>query len=271
MIGKEIRLKRLFNGGKDNVVIVAVDHGMFQGPRPGFEVLPEVVRKVRTADAILMSPGMVKRCKEVFEDRAAPPLLVRTVYSSAYCFPWDYVEGYNSLACRPKYAAALGADGVLASLQLKTGSEERDSNNAGLFCSIAQEADEAGLPLIGECYPVGAEALTGAQMHDLIKINVRILVELGADVIKTYYTGERYPEIIEATPVPVLALGAAKLETDLQALELAANATRAGARGLVFGRNVALATDPARMIDALKEVVNAGKDPKATAAKFGLK
>ncbi len=107
-------------------------------------------------------------------------------------------------------------------------------------------------------------------MHEDISITVRIMAELGADLVKTFYTGEKFSQMVAATPVPILALGAQKTPTELDALNLAASAIRDGARGVVFGRNVVCTREPQRFLDALKEVVKAGKDPKETASKFRL-
>jgi DhnA family fructose-bisphosphate aldolase class Ia len=89
-------------------------------------------------------------------------------------------------------------------------------------------------------------------------------------MVKTFYTGPKFEEIIKATPVPVLALGAKKTPKEIDALRLAADAVRSGARGIVFGRNVLQAKTPEKFLDALKEIVKAHKDPDLVAAKFGL-
>ncbi|MCI0476934.1 MAG: hypothetical protein L0Y55_11845, partial [Anaerolineales bacterium] len=77
-------------------------------------------------------------------------------------------------------------------------------------------------------------------------------------------------QIVAATPVPIFGLGARKTPREIDALHLAANEVRSGARGVVFGRNVVQARDPKRFLDALKEVVKAGRDPEDVAKKFGI-
>ena len=74
--GEIIRLQRLFDGGA-NAVIVAVDHGLYNGPRPGFEDLAPVVSRLGGADAILLSPGMVPHVRSAFERRGAPAMILR--------------------------------------------------------------------------------------------------------------------------------------------------------------------------------------------------
>ena len=102
----------------------------------------------------------------------------------------------------------------------------------------------------------------------MISIGCRIVAELGADLVKTFYTGDRFAEIVQSTPVPILALGAKKLPRERDALELAAAAVRAGARGVVFGRNLIQARSTERFLDALREVVKAGADPAEASARF---
>jgi DhnA family fructose-bisphosphate aldolase class Ia len=89
-------------------------------------------------------------------------------------------------------------------------------------------------------------------------------------MIKTFYTGKDFDKIVAATPVPIFGLGARKTPREIDALRLAANEVHSGARGVVFGRNVVQAREPKRFLDALKEVVKAGKEPEVTARKFGL-
>jgi DhnA family fructose-bisphosphate aldolase class Ia len=98
----------------------------------------------------------------------------------------------------------------------------------------------------------------------------RIACELGADAIKTFYTGERFADVTGGVPIPVFALGAEKLEREVDALELAHKAVRAGARGIVFGRNIIQAPDSAKVLGALKAVVQDGIEPRRVAEEHGL-
>jgi len=166
----------------------------------------------------------------------------------------------------------MGADVLLASLVLRTGDEARDAENVGLFSSLAEECRTLGIPLIGEVFPAGgAEAEHNLErLHSYVKIVCRVACELGADAIKTFYTGERFTEVTEGVSIPVFALGAEKLEREVDALELAHKAVIAGAQGVVFGRNVIQARDPTRTLQALKAVVQDGVEPRRAAAEHGL-
>jgi len=155
-------------------------------------------------------------------------------------------------------------------LILQTGSEWRDTENVRIFSQIAEQCYRLGLPLIGEVFPAGEAAPGEESFHDYIKKGCRIISELGADAIKTFYTGPRFHEVVEGTPVPIFTLGAQKTERPIQALELAETAVKAGAQGVVFGRNVFQAEDPGQFLQALKAVVKERVSPTDAARAFGL-
>ncbi len=264
MTGKQIRLQRLFDGDlrSGRIVVSAIDHGMFQGIQPGLENLSSIMTASQGADAILMGPGMIEHYAEHFFRRGGPLLITRITYASTYCFPWNYKEGHTRSMFSASYLQSLGADAIVSSLQLKTGSEKIDTENAEVWGRIVEEKERLGLPLIGEFHPVEYENVEKDAWHELIATGCRTLCELGADCIKTFYTDERFAQITESVPVPILVLGSKKLPRDLDSLHLAEDAVRHGARGVAFGRNVFMARNPARMIEALCAVVKQG----ATAA-----
>ncbi len=86
----------------------------------------------------------------------------------------------------------------------------------------------------------------------------RIVAELGADAIKTFHTCD-FRAVTSTCPVGVLALGAEKLPTEREALDLARRAVADGAAGVVFGRNAIQVQDPFAFQAALVEAV---KRPK---------
>jgi DhnA family fructose-bisphosphate aldolase class Ia len=261
MTGKTIRLQRLFDGDLANgkIVVSAIDHGMFQGVQRGLESLDSIMTASQKADAILMGPGMIEHYAGHFSRKGGPLLISRVAYTSAYCFPWDYKEGHTRSMFTPSYLQSLGADVIVSSLQLRTGSEEIDAANAEVWGRIVEEKERLGLPLVGEFHPVKYENVQPDEWHDLIATGCRILCELGADCIKTFYTDERFEDIAASIPVPLLVLGSKKLPRETDALLLVEKAMRAGARGVAFGRNIFMARNPARMIDALRAVVKGGQ------------
>ena len=267
--GGDIRLARLFDGGS-NAIIAAIDHGLYNGPRPGFENLSAIVDRITGADAILLSPGMAGHLAPAFSRRGAPAMIVRLNWGTQYATQWGYHESRSVPMVSAAEAIALGADIVLVGMSIKTGSESVDAENVEMVARCVNEARAAGVPIVGEVYPAGHEDVSPEERQEVISIGCRIVAELGVDLVKTFHTGERFADICASTPVPVLALGAKKLPHEVDALELAATAVRDGARGVVFGRNLIGAKDPVTFMAALREVVKDGVDAASAAATHGL-
>jgi class I fructose-bisphosphate aldolase len=265
--GENIRLARLFSGS-ENAVIVAIDHGLYFGPLPGLIDLPKVIQGLDQADGILLSGGMVTHCQEFFARRASPVMILRLNWATNYLAPWDYKHSHSVPLMSVQDALRLGADIVVASLTLKAPDEAEDARNVEIFARTVREKQEAGVPLICEVYPIGGDYLQPEELQDQVAVGCRMAAELGADLIKTFYTGAAFERITAATPIPIFALGALKRPTELEALKLAAEAVGQGARGIVFGRNVVQARDPARFLVALKEVVKAGMSPETAASQL---
>jgi DhnA family fructose-bisphosphate aldolase class Ia len=264
-----IRLERLFNRDERSV-IVAMDHCEFDGPIPGMINLAETARKIdASVDGILLSPAMLPHCRSAFNYKGAPMAIARLNWSTVYCYQWGYREAATVPAFTPAEALKLGADVVLISLTLETGSEGNDAKNVECFRSLCRSAKELGLPVIGEYYPAQPEDLAPDELHKKVYACARIIAELGADLIKTFYTNN-FRKVTESCPVPVLGLGAARTPTQLEALKLAYNQVRDGAGGVVFGRNAIQVKDPARFQKALCEVVKHKVKPELAARKYKL-
>lgn len=252
MDGRQIRLQRLF--GRGRAVIIAVDHGMFDGPLPGMENLPQTVSQINPdVDGVLLAPGMLRHCGDFFAGRNRPQVLVRlnwnTVYrSSRKC------HSVSERAVSVTDALREGMDVPLVSLTLNTGREEQDAANARIFSELASEAHGFGLPVIGEYFPTGHQEMSDEELHADVIEGCRIIAELGADAVKTFYTSQ-FSDVTVSCPVPVLGLGAEKRPTQTDALELAAAEVRDGAGGVVFGRNAIQVKDPAAFQAALCKVV----------------
>lgn len=270
MTGKEIRLSKLFpSGGKS--VVVAMDHGQTFGPMEGLVHYTRAAECLKEADGVLLTAQMIRFSGNLFHGKGSPTLITRLNWNSIHCVPWGYQEAQTVKALSASTAMALGAEVVLASLVLQTGSEAHDAENVQVFASLAEECYDLGLPLIGEVFPAGDLINRPEEFHDYIKKTCRIICELGADAIKTFYTGERFGEVTEGVPIPVYALGAEKMRYQIDALKLAEKAVKSGARGVVFGRNVVQAHDPTAFLRGLKTVVAGRAAPVDAAAEFGLK
>lgn len=261
MEGKLIRLSRLFPAGK-KTVIVAIDHGQTFGPAQGLEAFSQAAGMLKEANGVLLAPHMIRYTGDLFIGTGSPVCITRLNWNTIHCEPWQYQEANIERVISVKDALRLGAEIVLASLTLRTGEERHDARNVRVFSHSVQEAYDLGIPLIGEVFPSGDLRSRPADFHDYIKKTCRIISELGADAIKTFYTGDRFSEVVSGTPVPVFALGAEKLPSELEALKLAEKAIAAGASGVVFGRNVIQAQNPVNFLKALKAVVDGSQKPE---------
>jgi DhnA family fructose-bisphosphate aldolase class Ia len=258
--GIELKMKRLMSSGR--AVIVACDHGEFDGPIPGMINLSETIQHVnKNVDGVLLSPGMIRHTGDYFTSKGAPLIVGRLNWDTVYCFHWNYNESPAVEAFSPQEAIVLGVDVALISLTLKTGSEEREAHNVEVFRRMTAECHRLGMPVIGEYFPAYSDTLTPDEMHAQVKIGCRILAELGADMIKSFHTNH-FKQVVAGCPVPIFALGAAKLPTPLDALRLAQHEVADGAQGVVFGRNALQVDDPLNFQAALISVVKHGVLPE---------
>ena len=269
MDGREIRLKRLMGDGK--TVIVAFDHGLFDGPIPGMEDLLATAERINpVVDAVLLAPGMVRHCSSIFAGSKRPLSVVRLNWNTVYCFKFSYRAAKSVYSYEPEDAIREGMDIALVSLTLQTGDEQRDAENVEVFSRLTNASHQLGIPVIGEYFPTGHDDMTPQQLHEDVFIGSRVVAELGADVIKTFNTCD-FKAVTSSCPVPVLGLGAEKLPTQRDALELAAEEMAAGAGGVVFGRNAIQVPDPHSFQAALCEVVREGAGVDKVLSKYHLK
>jgi DhnA family fructose-bisphosphate aldolase class Ia len=268
MDGRALRLGRLLGDGR--AVVIAIDHGLFDGPIPGMENLPATAAKINpVVDAVLLAPGMLRHCHTIFAKPKRPLAVVRLNWNTVYCFKLNYTAAMSVDSYEPEDALREGMDVALVSLTLQTGDEGRDAKNVEIFSRLTNACHRLGIPVIGEYFPTDHANLGPEAFHENILLGSRIVAELGADAIKTFYTRE-FPAITSSCPVPVFGLGAEKLPTQRQALELASREIHDGAGGVVFGRNAIQVADPWAFQAALCDVVKQGMPAEYAVQKHGL-
>src|SRR3989304_3968808 len=170
--GEKARLSRLFSGGQ-NVVVVAIDHGLYFGPLAGMVNLPEVVKALGGADGILMAPGAAAHCSSVFEQRGAPAMILRLNFASNYLSIWNYSHSHSVPMLSVAEAVAQGADVVLTSLTLQNPDQKEDAKNVELLSRFINEKRTLGIPLIGEVFPTGGDDANPADLYDSVRIGWR--------------------------------------------------------------------------------------------------
>jgi DhnA family fructose-bisphosphate aldolase class Ia len=270
MSGIDLRIARLFRG-KRNLVISALDHVMEYGDQPGIEDSVRAIRNCMGTDALLMSRFMLRRNGALLGSAEAPQAVARINWSSSFYYPLEYRTGYTTIATTVEDAVQAGANAVICSLFLEERENEAlETANVGIFSEVVRQKERLGIPLIGECYVVEHKELTLERLHAKVKRVTRVMAELGADLIKCFFTGERFHEIVQNVPVPVFTIGAEKLATDVAVLEKARDSVAQGARGIIFGRNIFMAGKPHELIAALNDVINEGTSPSDAAHAHGL-
>jgi len=168
----------------------------------------------------------------------------------------EFHPNYDAWVSSVEDAVRLGADAI--AMGVLVGGERQAEMLANLG-KLAREAEQAGMPLITHIYPKG-ELISREHQYDLANIAfaARAGAELGADVVKTWYTGspDTFAKVVEACPAKVVVAGGPKLDDPRQVLRVVRDVMDAGAAGLAFGRNVWQYERPLAMIRALKVLVH---------------
>lgn len=266
--GKTVRLNRLFNPKDGRAVCVAADHGWMSDPTSNVielrRILGEVVKG--GADGVLVSFGTALRMGSFFEGKNAPALLIRADWMNMPRLGGSNVSNILPAVNFKKKATSCAKDALLVGASAITiyyfvgYSDEFEAINIEQAADFAKECRKVGLPLIIEPMAVGAN-VTGVNVTELLIASARIAVEIGADALKIPYTNDvrSFRKLVDESRVPVLVLGGAKSDDPRDALELADEALRAGARGTVFGRNVTKAKDPRKMVADVCALVHDGR------------
>lgn len=234
------------------MVIVPMDHGISIGPVAGIVNLPDAVNKVAEggANAVLMQKGMAKHGHRGYGQDIGL-IIHMSASTSLGPDPNDKVQ-----VCTVEEAIKLGADAV--SVHINIGSET-ESDQLQKLGMVAESCDSWGMPLIAMMYPRGNK-ITNPNDPELVAHAARAGAELGADMIKTNYTGDpdTFNDVVEGCPIPVVMAGGPKTDTDREFLEMAAGAIEGGARGVAIGRNVFQHENPTAMTRALTLIVHKG-------------
>jgi predicted phospho-2-dehydro-3-deoxyheptonate aldolase len=256
MLGKTIRLKRIFDKKSENTVIVPMDHGISLGPVKGIADIRSTVEKLAEggASAVVVHKGLVPYLGPAV---GSPLGLIIHISASTSMSPDPNAK---VLVASVEAAAALGADAI--SIHCNIGSDTEDMMISD-FGMVSDRCSELGLPLLAMCYPRGKNIKDQFDV-DAVKHCARLSAELGADVVKTNYTGavDTFKEVVTGTPVPVVIAGGPKMDSDMSLLKMVSDAMEAGARGVSIGRNVFQHDDVAMITNAIRKVVFEGLSPE---------
>ena len=255
--GKTRRLRRIIRDDS-KTFIIAMDHGVTLGPVRGLEDMQQAVKNVVSggADAVLVHKGIASHV-----NTQGTGLIVHVSASTKLGSKPNLKVG----VCTVEEAVRLGADAVSAHINIGAVEEEQMLEFLG---NLSRECDSYGMPLLAMMYPRGP-TVKDENGFEFVSHAARIGAELGADVVKTVYTGDvdSFRKVIQGCPVPVVVAGGARMKTDLDVLELAESSMKAGATGLSFGRNVFQHDRPEAICKALTSIVHQRATAK-DAAKF---
>ncbi len=230
-IGKSIRLSAIFRRNTGKTVIVAMDHGGIAGPIAGIENPAEVVRACREggADSILATRGVVKASEGEW-DRDMSVILRLT--GGFTVLGGKFEEEVISSATA---ALALGAVGAVVTVKFGHEHEGRFTRQASL---VADSCERWGLPLMIEAMACAKEMKSSDPRGVLLA--ARAAQEIGADVVKTHYSGDpdSFRKVVEGCPVPIVILGGETSETLEAVFNDVYYAMQAGAKGIAMGRNI---------------------------------
>jgi fructose-bisphosphate aldolase/2-amino-3,7-dideoxy-D-threo-hept-6-ulosonate synthase len=231
-------------------VIVPMDHGLSMGPIAGLEDMAAIVNKVAEggANAVILHKGIVRAGHRGY-GRDIGLIL--------------HLSGSTSLGPDPlgkvpvatvEEAIKLGADAVSIHINVGAPNEPEQLRSFG---EIAEICASWGMPLLAMMYPRGPKIKSE---HDpaMVAHAARVGAELGADIIKTNYTGDidSFRKVVRGCPVPVVIAGGPKMATDRDVLEMAFEATKAGGAGASIGRNVFQHRNPVGMVRALAKIIH---------------
>jgi DhnA family fructose-bisphosphate aldolase class Ia len=237
--GKRLRLNRLLKGCQRKALIVAFDHALVLGPIPGTIDPSDQIQQFASAgvNGVLMNFGMLGHAHGLLCD-SPPSLILRLDWTSAWAATESGGKLRSELLARPEDALRNGADAVLTYLFVGTGDLEFEAKEIARNAEVARECERIGLPLIVETLARGKAAPNPAS-PEWIKLHTRMAAELGADVVKTEYTGSAVTmqDVVSICPVPILVLGGER-RSDAAATEAIRGIAESGAAGVFFGRNV---------------------------------
>ena len=242
--GLQNRVSRLMKDGR--TVMLAVDHGYFQGPTSGLENPRRTVTPLLPyADSLMLTRGVLRTSV----DPSLPlPMVLRVSGGTSILKELSDEVVTTSM----EEAIRLNASAVAVSIFV--GSEHEKESLANLS-EMVNAGERYGMPVLAVT-AVGREMARDARYLGLA---CRIAAELGATLVKTYYC-EDFGKVVDGCPVPVIIAGGKKVP-EKDALHLASNAVKEGAVGVDMGRNIFQSSNPVGMIRAVRAVVHEGKGP----------
>jgi len=245
--GMKNRLSRVFNPQTGRTVMLAIDHGYFQGPTTGLERVDlNILPLEPQIDAWMLTRGILRT--------TVPPTTNKPVVLRASGGPSILKElSDEQIAVSMEDAVRVNAAAVAIQVFIGGQFETRSVHN---MTRLVDEGLRCGIPVLAVT-AVGKDMVRDAKYF---RLACRICAELGAQFVKTYYVAEGFETITSSCPVPIVMAGGKKLP-ELDALTMAYNAVQQGAAGVDMGRNIFQSDAPTAMLAAVREVVHNNMKP----------
>jgi 3-hydroxy-5-phosphonooxypentane-2,4-dione thiolase len=245
--GMKNRLARVFSPASGHTVMLAIDHGYFQGPTTGLERIDlGIVPLLPYCDALFCTRGILR---SVIPADTTKPMVLRA--SGGPSILKELSD--EQIAMDMEDAMRLNAAGVGIQVFIGGEFETRSIHN---MTKLVDAGLRYGIPVMGVT-AVGTNMVRDAKYF---RLACRIIAELGAHYVKTYYVADGFETVTASCPVPIVMAGGKKL-AELDALTMAYNAIQQGAAGVDMGRNIFQSDAPKAMISAVHAVVHKNVKP----------
>jgi len=245
--GMQHRLARIF-GDDGRTVMLAFDHGYFQGPTSGLERVDlNIVPLAPDADALMGTRGIFRSVIPAGNDNA---LVLRASGGPSI------LKDLSDERIAMNIEDAVRIDAAAVAVQVFIGGEN-ETQSVHNMTQLVDAGNRYGIPVLGVT-AVGRELTRDARYLGLA---TRIIAELGAQMVKTYFCEEDFEQVTAACPVPVIMAGGKKLPVR-DALNMAWKAIDQGAAGVDMGRNIFQRQAPSAMMSAVKGIVHGGLRPQ---------
>lgn len=242
--GMKNRLSQIIKPDSGRTVMLAVDHGYFLGPISRLEEPRKTIAPLLPyADALMLTRGVLRTS---IDATSHVPIVLRVSGGTSIIGESLANEGITTSI---REAVRLNVAAVALSIFVGTEHERQTLLN---LSNLVNEGEEYGIPVLAVT-AVGKEL----EKRDarFLSLCCRIAAELGAHFVKTYYCDE-FEKVAKGCPVPLVIAGGPKLNTELDALNLAYDAIQQGAVGVDMGRNIWQSDYPVPMIKAIRHIVH---------------
>src|SRR5919204_1342799 len=241
--GMQNRLAKIIRQEDGHCLMLAVDHGYFLGPTERLEVPRRTIGPLLPyADSLMLTRGVLRTS---VPPESNVPIVLR-VSGATSIIGEDLSK--ETIVTSIEEAIRLNASCLALSIFVGSKYEHQILSN---LAKLVDEGERYGIPVLAVT-AVGKEM---ARDTRYLSLACRIAAELGAHIVKTYYS-ENFEKVIEGCPVPVIIAGGKKLPNEIDALELAYKAIQDGASGVDMGRNIWQSDHPVEMIKAIRAIVH---------------